>query len=168
MKTETSEIGLIGTTIKRRREALGLTQARLAVFASLSRTAVNDLENGAASDLGVNKVLRLLNVLGIAITLEPKKAKDGQSPGKALTVAAKSASMSYKTELPTDELRLALRTDKVPDQFRAHIATLLDEAPIAILVRAIEEAFESNVPKSAWRRVARWATDFKSTRDVWN
>ena len=150
-----------------RREALGLTQGRLAALASLSRATVNDLENGAVNDLGLNKVLRLLNVLGVTLKLEPKKAKVGHSRSDALKVAAKSASVSYKSELPADKLGLALRTGKVPEQFRAHIATLLDEAPIPVLVRAVEEAFKSNVPKSAWRNVAKWATDFKSTRDVW-
>ena len=168
MDAKAADLGSLSAAIRDRREVLGLTQDRLAALASLSRATVNDLENGAVNDLGINKVLRLLKVLGVAFKLEPTTSKTSPLKSNALKIAAKTASVSYKMELPAEELGLALRTGIVPEEFKAHIATLLDEASIPLVVRAVEGAFKSRVPKSAWRNIAKWATEYKSARDVWH
>ena len=54
----------IGQRTRDRREELGLSQARLAKLVGLSRVTINQLETGAIGDLGVSKLLNLLNVLG--------------------------------------------------------------------------------------------------------
>ncbi|MGH9927712.1 MAG: helix-turn-helix transcriptional regulator, partial [Pyrinomonadaceae bacterium] len=43
----------IGSEIKRFRQARRLTQAQLATGAGITRTTLNQLENGAVGDLGV-------------------------------------------------------------------------------------------------------------------
>jgi hypothetical protein len=50
-----------------------------------------------------------------------------------------------------------------------HVATLLDEAPLELVVRAVEEAArrERVDPRRIWRNLARWAAELRSPRRVW-
>lgn len=157
-----------GTAIRSRRESLGLTQDRLATLADLSRVTINELENGLTRDLGIGKVLRLLDVLGLSLGITPRRSAGDKSARNGLRIAATSASVSYRQALPIATLAEAVRSGKIPAQYRAHFATLLDEAPIPVVVRAVEESFVSSVPKSTWRHIAKWASEFKSTRNVWH
>jgi hypothetical protein len=73
--------------------------------------------------------------------------------------------VSYRTALPADVLARSFRTGKIDPLYRSHIATFLDEASPAMLVKAVSEAFASReVPKAAWRNVARMARETLSTR----
>jgi transcriptional regulator with XRE-family HTH domain len=68
----------IGTAIRLRRRALGMTQARLARMAGLDQPAVSRLESG--SRLPPLPVLeRVANALGLRVTigLEPLPARQG-------------------------------------------------------------------------------------------
>ena len=161
-------LAAIGTAIRSRRESLGLTQDRLATLADLSRVTVNELENGLVSDLGMSKVMRLLEILGLALNMTTTRSSTNKPARNGLKIAARSASVSYRNELPPAALAEAVRSGKIPHGYRAHFATLLDEAPIPVVVRAVEESFLSAVPKSTWRHIAKWASDFKSTRNVWH
>ena len=51
----------IGPLVQRRRQALGLSQARLAKLAGLSRATINQLETGTLVDLGAAKLFGLLD-----------------------------------------------------------------------------------------------------------
>lgn len=53
----------LGSEIAKRRKEFQLTQSDLAERARLSRQTVAKLETGTLSDLGFNKVMRLLSVL---------------------------------------------------------------------------------------------------------
>lgn len=158
----------IGSAIRRRRENLGLTQERLAALADLSRVTVNELENGLLSDLGMGKVMRLLDILGLSLGITLKRSVADKPTRNGLKIAANTASVSYRIDLPPTALAEAVRTGKIPHEYRAHFATLLDEAPIPVVVRAVEESFRCAVPKSTWRHIAKWASDLKSTRKVWH
>jgi transcriptional regulator with XRE-family HTH domain len=59
------DLSNLGTIIRERREALGLTQSRLAQLSGLSRQTLVGLEAGALSDLGFNRVAQVLAVLGL-------------------------------------------------------------------------------------------------------
>lgn len=146
--------------LKARRERTGLTQGRLAALAGLSRATINGFESGAM-DLGIAKVFKIARILGLKIgILETQLRSDGW-----LETAARSASVSYRTTLPAGVLARALRTGKIDPRYRSHIATFLDEASPATLVKAVSEAFLSGeVPKAAWRNVARMARETLSTR----
>ena len=161
-------LAAIGAAIRVRRETLGLTQERLATLADLSRVTVNELENGQLTDLGIGKVMRLLDILGISLGMTLKRRGTDKPARNGLRIAARTASVSYRRDLPPAALAEAVRTGKIPREYRAHFATLLDETPIPIVVRAVEESFRSAVPKSAWRHIAKWAADFKSNRNVWH
>jgi transcriptional regulator with XRE-family HTH domain len=155
----------IGQRIRDRREELGLSQDRLAKLGGLSRVTINQLETGAIGDLGVAKLLNLLGLLGLKLDTQPRPAQS-----HALRMASRTASVSYKRELLSSELAHALAGGVLPIAIAPHVATLLDEAPLKIIVSAVEEAAQQEhvAPKAIWRHVVRWAHELQSPRKVWS
>jgi hypothetical protein len=85
-------------------------------------------------------------------------------------MAAKTSSVSYKGELTSDMLEHALATGTVPPGFAAHIGHFLDEAPIEVVVMAVEEAaqLESMPPAAIWKHVKEMANTLGSyRRELW-
>jgi transcriptional regulator with XRE-family HTH domain len=152
-------IAALGAEIRERRKELGLTQARLAAMTDLSRASINALEAGS-TDLGLAKVLKVAEVLGVHLHF--KKAAAGKL--KWLETAAVSASVSYRKALPSAVIARAAKTGEVPAEYLAHMATLLDEASPALLVRALREVFPQGVPKEAWDNLARIGKATRSSR----
>ncbi len=146
----------LGTIIRERRETLGLTQSRLAQLSGLSRQTLVGLEAGALSDLGFNRVAQVLAVLGLDLD-PPSQAARARKRG--LWMAAKNASVSYAHEVPPDTLGHALVSGSVPNGYAAHLTHLLDEAPVPLVVMAVEEAAanEGVSPKAVWRNVGKLA-----------
>lgn len=149
----------IGAAIRTRREALGLSQARLARLAGLSRATINEFESGA-TDLGIAKVLKVAQLLGLTIGVMDSSPTDRSW----LETAARSASTSYRSSMPPAVLARAIRTGEIDEAYRPHIATFLDESSPAILVKAVAGAFPGKVPKGAWRNVAKMARATMSRR----
>ena len=144
----------IGTAVRARREELGLSQGRLAHLSGLSRQTLVGLENGSLNDLGVNRAGQVLAVLGLDAplpTTESRRKKHG------LQMAARTTSVSYACELQPDVLARILVSGDVPPQYAPHLTHLLDEAPLSMVVMAVEEAAaEAHVPpRKVWRNVAR-------------
>lgn len=154
----------IGQRIRDRREELGLSQDRLAKLGGLSRVTINQLETGSIGDLGVSKLLNLLDLLGLTLDAHARPTQ-----GHALRMASRTASVSYKRELSSRELSHALADGALPIGITPHVATLLDEAPLQIIVSAVEEAAQQEhvAPKAIWRHVIKWAHDLQSPRKVW-
>lgn len=154
----------IGLLVRRRREVLGLSQARLARLAGLSRATINQLETGTIVDLGVSKLAHLLDLLGLSLRAEPPG-----SPRRALQAASRTASVSYRQALTASQLSKALATGKLPPKWLPHVSTMLDEAPAKFIVAAVEEAARAQgVPaKTVWLHVLRWAHELKSPRSAW-
>ena len=122
------------------------------------------LMNGTLNDLGAAKLLALLSLLGLdVIAQEYSKKRHG------LDIASKTASVSYKTKLHSNDLSYSLACGKLPDNIYPHVATLLDEAPLEIIVSAVEEAAKDNhiSPKLIWKNIHRWAYEMQSPRVVW-
>ncbi len=159
------DIPELGLAVRARRETLGLTQQQLAKMAGLSRTTVNLLENGSLSDLGLRKLGLLADLLGIALVAVLRS----EPPRHALQSASLSASVSYREKLTATELATAFATGEIPDGRLAHVATLIDEAPVSMLISAVEEASSlTSVPaKEIWSHVRRWARHLNSPRAVW-
>ena len=154
----------IGALVQNRREQLGLTQIQLARMSGLSRATVKQLEGGTLKEVGVTKLLVLFDLLGLDMTTwQPRQLRH------ALQMASQSASVSYKTVMQPKELQTALVSGVVPASLVAHIATFLDEAPLALLVAAVQEAAQhGRVPmKLIWRHLEQWAIEFQSLRLVW-
>ena len=154
----------IGQLVHERRIALGLSQARLASMSGLSRATINQLEGGSLVDLGAAKLIALLDLVGINLDAAARK---GHS--HALQSVSQSASVSYKTELDPDVLAAAMVDGALPERNTAHIATLLDEAPLSLIVAAVEEvALRSSMPpKLLWKHLLHWAKELQSPRGVW-
>ena len=157
----------IGTAVRARREELGLSQGRLAQLSGLSRQTLVGLENGSLNDLGVNRAGQVLSVLGLDTsmpTTESRRRKQG------LRMAARSASVSYAHELQPEVLARMLASGEVPAAYAPHLTHLLDEAPLPMVVMAVEEAaaVAQMPPRRVWRNVARLASSLSAHRkDVW-
>lgn len=72
----------IGNRIRSERTRKGLTQARLAEEAGLSRATLNGLEQGTVRELGFHKIDAILGILGLE--LAPARAKKGTGPSPVL------------------------------------------------------------------------------------
>ncbi|QHE85743.1 helix-turn-helix domain-containing protein [Hydrogenophaga sp. BPS33] len=146
----------IGHAVRERRSTLGLSQAQLAHLSGLSRQTLVGLENGTLSDLGVNRAGQVMAVLGLD---SPKPDTLTRRKKRGLWMAAKTASVSYARELGPDALEKALASGEVSPPFAPHLTHLLDEAPVSIVVMAVEEtASRAHVPpRQIWRNVAKLA-----------
>jgi len=154
----------IGKLVRERRDTLGLSQDRLAKMAGLSRATINQLESGTLVDLGVTKLARLLELVGLTFDAQPRA-----TPHRGLLMASRTASVSYKSQLDAGQLSKALATGEVPPSLLPHVATFLDEAPLPLVVSAVEEAAKRSrvPPKRIWQHVVRWASEVHSPRRVW-
>ena len=158
-----TELDTVGAAVRERRELLGLSQTRLAHLSGLSRQTLSGLESGTLHDLGFNRVAQLLNVLGLNSGVPNAEMRNRK---KGLWMAAKTASVSYKEEMDTATLSRALVTGQLPKQFIAHVARLLDEAPIPVIVMAVEEAARNEhvQPKAVWRNISKLAKSLDLSR----
>ena len=154
----------IGLLVQTRREALGLSQARLARLSGLSRTTINQLENGCLVDLGTHRLLGLLQLLGMDLTAQTRKSQP-----QALALLSQTASVSYKTALLPDALAQALVSGDLPDALVAQVSTLIDEAPLPLIVSGIEEVAQrtQTTPKALWKNLTAWAQVLQSPRAAW-
>lgn len=158
------QLAEIGGAVRDRREALGLSQQALAKLAGLSRATINQLERGALKDLGVAKLVKVLGLLGLDLD-----ARRSRHPARGLLMASRTASVSYRYALDARSLAHALASGRIRPGMEPHLAVLLDEAPLQIVVMAVEEAArrERVPPKRIWRNLARWAVELRSPRRVW-
>ena len=84
----------------------------------------------------------------------------------ALGVAAQTASVSYRDRLTASILERSLVSGAIPEQFRAHVASLINEAPAPVLIRAVDEAAKRHQinPEAIWKNLSRWSHDLQTTR----
>ena len=78
-------------------------------------------------------------------------------------------SVSYKTLLDPEDLAAAMVDGALPKGITPHVASLLDEAPLSLIVAAVEEAAmkSSLPPKLLWKHLLHWAKELQSPRSVW-
>ena len=71
-----------------------------------------------------------------------------------LQSVSQSASVSYRTLLDPAVLAAALVDGTLPKGITPHVATLLDEAPLSLIVAAVEEvaSTSSTPPKRLWKQ----------------
>lgn len=149
----------IGSVIRQRRQALGLSQSKLAHYCDLSRQTIVSLERGTLHELGFNRLAQTMAILGLELAA-PKIRPDRKQAG--LWAAAKTASVSYTPELDPNILANILATGEVPSSYIAHVAYLLDEAPPIVLVRAVDSTahLKKTPARQIWKNIARIAKDF--------
>lgn len=87
----------IGMWVRKRRVALGMTQRELAAKSHVSERLVRDLEAGTATGIGLEKLVSVLNVLGMRLAIDheatPMAADDGR--GEAYTALLEQAMRSW-------------------------------------------------------------------------
>lgn len=162
----------LSQAVRTRRCEIGLTQTALAKLSGLSRQTINQVEMGTVKDLSLNRAEKLASVLGLGVYVQPPHAKQPIKPGtgmSALTRAARTASVSYRTMLAPTQLHQVLVEGTVPLDQAPHLHALLDDAPVSLLASVVEELHkESGIQRRAvWKNLHDLARQVKSTRDIW-
>lgn len=153
----------IGYQIRQARLERGLTQAQLAQAAKVSRTTLNQLENGLFPDLGVKKLRAILDQLGLTLIIQ---STEKTAAPDFVRMACTTANVSYRDVLSEDELIRALLTGKIPVGKRPHFRTLLDEAAPALLQGLAQEVSRWTKPGRLEKNLDMIAKDINSKRGV--
>ena len=153
----------IGSAIRVARTAHGLTQAGLAESSGLSRTTLNQLENGVFPDIGVKKVQNVLDLPGLDLSVVRAAKKRGPD---FIRMACTSANVRYREELTEDELVHALLSGKVPRNRRAHLRGLLEEAPQTVIKGLIEQVGKWTKPGKVEQNVLKLAETLNVSKRV--
>lgn len=137
----------LAAAMRAAREQAGLTQAQLASRAGVGLKFLYELESGKDT-LRADKVLDVLEVLGLQVVLAPREAVvaarqprarySAAAPSKPphrdyIGMACTSAGVSLRKALTPDELVRALLTGKATPGKHAHFIVLLEEAPEELL-----------------------------------
>jgi transcriptional regulator with XRE-family HTH domain len=61
----------IGKQIKKARKIRKVSQAELAKVLGMSRTTIGQIENGSIQEIGVRKLIRVLEFLGLELRVKP-------------------------------------------------------------------------------------------------
>ena len=154
----------IGYRIRQARVARGLTQASLAAAARLSRTTLNQLENGLFPDLGVRKIQLLLDKLGLTLSVEPAE----RVRPDFVQMACTTANVSFKAALTEEELIRALLTGQVPSGRRPHLRTLIDETSPALLRGLLSEVGRWSKPGRVEKNLLKLAEQVGASRRIDN
>jgi transcriptional regulator with XRE-family HTH domain len=152
----------VGQQVKRRRRALGLMQQRLANLAEVSRRTVRRLEASTAGDLD-RLFFDVVLVLGLSVDTLSLVARQKK---RGLWMAARSSSISYRSEINEDELRQALATGEAVKGVEANLICFLDEIPVQMVVMAIEETalLELVHPARIWPNLDKLAAQLSQHR----
>jgi DNA-binding XRE family transcriptional regulator len=164
----------LGHSVRQRRTDIALTQATLAQLSGLSRATINQIETGTIRDLSLSRTVRLLNVVGLKVQVSPARerllvATPSEAPRSALALAAQTASVSLRSALSAAQVRDAFCTGEIEPDFLPHVFTLLDEAPVSLLARVVEElhAQTGAAHAAVWRTMRQLARRLKSGRALW-
>jgi len=152
----------LGPLICTRRIHLGLSVLQLAKLAGIDAGILEQLEAGTLGDMSWNEAQALLRVVGVNLSSYHRK------PGSALQRCATTASVSHREPLTPEILSQALTSGLIPAGFEAHIVVLLDEAPPAMFVAAVEEvAQQDDDLRRIWGTLAKWSDALKCYRKIW-
>jgi transcriptional regulator with XRE-family HTH domain len=169
-----SPIHELSSAIRTRRSDMGLTQAALATLSGLSRATVNQVENGTIKDLSLTRAGRLLEVIGLSVAIATPRQRPAnhaakRSKSSALSMAARTASVSFRVPLSTKHLRKAFSSGTPGPEFHPHLYALLDETPVSLLASAVEQLHrEEGVERAlVWKRMRELAHKLKSNRGIW-
>lgn len=162
----------LSQAVRTRRREIGLSQQALARMAGLSRATINQLERGALNDLSLTRTAAVLDVLGLGLTISPPHPFLRTAPGQAtpLELAARTASVSYARTLTPAALHDALSTAEMASEFEPHLAALLEEAPMPLLAKAVEQVHaESRLPReTVWGNIRAMAARLQLMRGLWH
>lgn len=141
----------LGYAIRRARLARGRTQADVSRAAGVSRTTMNQLENGLFPDIGVRKAQAILDQLDLELHVRPVPRR---RPDYVL-MACTAASGSFRGKLSEPELVRILLTGRIAPRHRPHLRTLLAEAPVVVLKGLVREVGKWAAPGRVVEKVGR-------------
>lgn len=150
-----------GHIVRRARLARGLTQVELARSAGLSRTTMNQIENGVFPDIGVNKAQAILAALGLALKVQPLPRS--RRPNY-VRMARTSASVSFREKLSEGELVRTLLTGRIPVNRRPHFRVLLQEVPHTVLKGLVEDVGKWARPGRVVKNLAAIAVQLRMSK----
>lgn len=159
----------LSSLVSRRLEEIGLTRTRLAKLAGVSADAVQRLFSSSESSISVAEAERIANAVGLSLGVFGHFRSKADDP-QAFRFAAQSASTSLREVMPEDAVRAALITGLVPNEYRAHIRIMLDEASVAILGRLADQVFrESGISqRTTWQIMRNVATELACANPFWH
>lgn len=150
-----------GYIVRKARRARDMTQAELAESSGLSRTTINQIENGVFPDIGMNKAQGILAPLGLALQIQPVRRSNRPN---FVRMARSSASVSFREKLSESELVRALLTGRVPVNRRPHFRVLLREVPPGVLKGLAEDVGKWAKPGRVEQNLAGIAMHLKIRR----
>lgn len=165
----------IGSAVRVRRTEMGLTQDLLARISGLSRSTVNAVEKQSIGNLSITKAVALLESIGLSMNVTANSATGSPSlknspPGRsALERAAATASVSFGRAMTAKQLEVALLTGEAPQRIRPHLQVMLDEAPVSLLAKVVDEIHaERAMPRAqVWNQMRNLAHELQCYRPLW-
>lgn len=162
----------LSQTVRTRRTEIGLSQAALAKLAGVSRSTIVQLENATLKDLSFSRTAAVLNAIGLNLEIwqpHPRVVPRSSEYTPPLVIAAHTASTSYRTVIKPEVLSSVLYAGVAPEDYQAHVHTLLEESPLALLARVVEQMHaETGMPRDqVWSNMRRLATKAKIRRAIW-
>ncbi|MFA4917305.1 MAG: helix-turn-helix transcriptional regulator [Syntrophales bacterium] len=64
----------LGSAIREARRRQKMTQSALANATGIGRSTLSQIENGSVTDIGIRKIIRVLDYLGLELTTRPQGA----------------------------------------------------------------------------------------------
>ncbi|SOE06403.1 transcriptional regulator, XRE family [Variovorax sp. YR752] len=167
----------IGSAVRARRTEMGLTQDLLARISGLSRSTVNAVERQSISNLSIAKAVALLESIGLSMNVTVNRSamspfrKSAPLSRSALERAAATAtaSVSFEHAMNAKQLEVALLTGEAPQRIRSHLQVMLDEAPVSLLAKVVDQIhIEKAMPRAqVWNQMRNLAHELQCYRLLW-
>ncbi|PKO62516.1 MAG: hypothetical protein CVU24_03745 [Betaproteobacteria bacterium HGW-Betaproteobacteria-18] len=167
-----SNLQELSQAVRLRRTDMGLTQTVLAKLSGLSRATVNQVEQGSIKDLSLTRASRLLGALGLGMAVEPPRTRKqaARAPAaSALSLAAQMANVSFRNGISAEQLQDVICHTSVPMHLMPQVYTFLEEAPVSLLARVVEELHSDCAIErwQIWQNMRDLARSLKSSRALW-
>ena len=155
----------IGQKVKEKRESINLTQAQLASLSKVSRMTINALENGRLKEIGITKLLSIIELLDMTLDF-----KNRPSSKDTLIQLTQSANVSYKEILTPTIFKNALMKARMPKKYIGNMMYFFDEAPEGVVNKTIHavavlKKIEPSIIKNNAKKMAQ---AIKSPRAMWH
>jgi len=158
--------------VRFRRQDIGLSQESLAKMTGVDLETIAQIEAGTITDICLSQSIAVLEALGLRLAVDPAhprlRVTSAYTP--PLEIAARTASTSYRTVIAASTLGASFVTGAIPSSYEPHVRTLLEEAPVALLARVVEQIHtDSQMGRDAiWANMRRLACELKVRRDIWH
>lgn len=165
----------IGSAVRVRRTEMGLTQDLLARISGLSRSTVSAVEKQSIGNLSIAKAVALLESIGLSMNVTGNSSvaspslKKAPARRSALERAAATASTSLGDVMSAKQLEMALIAGEMPQQIRPHLEVMLDEAPVSLLAKVVDQIHsEKAIPRAqVWNQMRNLAHELQCYRLLW-